>query len=87
VTAKSGTSFERDTRRSRKITLVTVRVMVIHTGKRVPYPTKLFSNHTNPRVHPIVLSPRMLCQLKIKSIENFLPATRVVKRMRTVAQT
>lgn len=31
---------------------------------------KLFNIHTNPSIHPIVVSPRRLSQLKIRANEN-----------------
>jgi hypothetical protein len=93
VRAKSGTNFERETMRSRK--------MILETGTRsqrqcldkkkgmveFPHQRKLFNIHTRPSIHPIVVSPRKLFQLKMRSREKTVPATRVVKRMRAVAQT
>ena len=39
----------------------------------------------NPSVHPIVVSPRKLRQLRTRSRENGFPAASAVKRMRAKA--
>lgn len=69
VKAKSGTSFERDTKTSRNMTLI-----------------KQFNIHTNPNIHPMVVSPRRESQPKTRSSENGAPYTTVVNKMSTVAQ-
>jgi hypothetical protein len=54
------------------------------TGKYLINPT---SNQTSPSVHPIVLSPRILFQSKMRLTENFCPATSAVKSIKTKAAT
>jgi hypothetical protein len=46
---------------------------------------KLFNIHTSPSIHPNVVSPLRLSQLKIKLGEKAVPVTTQVKRMRDVA--
>lgn len=48
-------------------------------------PIKLFNNQTNPSIHPTVVSPLKLLQLKTKSKLKLLPATSAVKRISSVA--
>jgi hypothetical protein len=54
--------------------------VLIYTHQR-----KLFNIHTSPSIHPNVVSPLRLSQLKIKLGEKAVPVTRQVKRMRDVA--
>lgn len=98
VMAKSGTSFERDTRRRRNITLEDMAVSKMdgeanNNTKTIAalrltgtYPSTLFRIQHNPSVQPTVVSPLMVRQLKIRSNVNTLPATSVVNNMRMVAQ-
>lgn len=46
---------------------------------------KLFNIHTNPNIHPTVVSPLNASQLRTKSTENAVPYTTVVNRISTVA--
>jgi len=46
---------------------------------------RLFSTQTRPRVHPIVVSPRRLCQPNKRSVLTSLPATSAVKTIRMPA--
>ena len=49
------------------------------------YHIKLFNIQTRPSIQPPVTSPRKLRQLRSRSSEISLPATRAVNRMRTLA--
>ena len=53
----------------------------------VAYSTKLSSIQQSPRVHPTVVSPLRLRQLRTRSRLNCLPATRVVKSIIANAMT
>lgn len=97
VMAKSGTSFERDTRRRRNITLEDMAISEmdgeVNNNKDCcalrptgTYPSTLLRIQHNPSVQPTVVSPLMVRQLKIRSNVNTLPATSVVNNMRMVAQ-
>jgi len=93
VRAKSGMSFERETSKRSKITLHSRELVnreylpsLKGMTKGNTYSRKLTSIQQSPNVHPTVLSPLRLCQLKTKSILNVLPATRDVKSIITVAQ-
>lgn len=61
------------------------RQQCIRTHRRRAYLARLFSIQTKPSVHPTVVSPRNVSQLKIKSKPISVPATRAVKTMRTTA--
>jgi hypothetical protein len=49
------------------------------------YPIKLFSIQTNPNIHPTVVSPLKLLQLKTISILKCFPATSAENNISTVA--
>ena len=88
VSAKSGTSFERETRSKRGMTLLGICQRFVYLkGSRSVYLMNPTSNQTRPSVHPIVLSPRILFQSKMRLRENFWPATSAVNRIRTIAVT
>ena len=91
VRAKSGMSFEREMRRRRKITLYGSKYvskcfsLCLFGGKT--HVSKLFNIHTNPKIHPMVVSPLKASQLRTRSSENAVPYTSVVNRMSPVAVT
>lgn len=49
------------------------------------YQSKLFNIHTNPRIHPMVVSPLNASQFNTRSNENAVPYTNVVNRINAVA--
>ena len=82
VRAKSGTSFERDTKTSRNMTLSIpegdhnqqlIGILLITSYQWTTHLIKQFSNHTNPNIHPMVVSPRRESQPKTRSSENGAP--------------
>lgn len=86
VSAKSGTSFDRETRRRSGITLPLSASNSPQTLSHVAtYVMKPASNHAKPIVQPMVLSPRTDRQSRMSGKEKFCPRTRVVKTIRIVA--
>lgn len=51
------------------------------------YLRRLFNIHTNPNIHPMVVSPLIASQFRRSSNENGLPYTSVVNRISAVAVT
>ena len=49
--------------------------------------SKLFNIHTNPKIHPMVVSLLNASQFSTRSSENAVPYTSVVNRMSPVAVT
>lgn len=49
--------------------------------------SKLFNIHTNPKIHPMVVSPLNASQFRTRSSEKAVPYTSVVKRISPVAVT
>ena len=50
------------------------------------HPIPLFSIHTSPSIQPRVVSPRNASQLRTRFSENAVPYTRVVNRIKAVAE-
>lgn len=53
--------------------------------EREEYQSKLFNIHTNPNIHPMVVSPLNASQFNTRSNENAVPYTTVVNRISAVA--
>lgn len=67
-----------------------ISFIILHTSKENQAgtnPMKAFNIHSSPSIHPTVVSPRKLCQLKMRSSVNVRPATSTVKRISTPPET
>jgi hypothetical protein len=79
VRAKSGTSLERETRRTRNTTLYQCFVScgplcgLKVEGERKTHHRRLFNIQTKPSIHPIVVSPLNAFQLRTRSNEKAVP--------------